>query len=81
MSDVKSNMRTHGINEQVVNSLTTNANIQSFSNIRLRYLRFRKYVRSVNIRLTSLTRAKCGTRSTLCWKVGNISGSTELFAL
>ena len=34
-----------------------------------------------NICLTSLTRAKCGTRSTLCWKVGNISGSTELFAL
>ena len=31
--------------------------------------------------LTSLTRAKCGTRSTLFWKVGNISGSTELFAL
>ena len=31
--------------------------------------------------LTTLTRAKCGTRSTLCWKVGNISGSTELFAL
>ena len=31
--------------------------------------------------LTSLTRAKCGTRSTLCWKLGNISGSTELFAL
>ena len=26
--------------------------------------------------LTSLTRAKCGVRSTLCWKVGNISGST-----
>ena len=36
---------------------------------------------AVYIRLTSLTRAKCGTRSTLCWKVGNISGSTELFAL
>ena len=31
--------------------------------------------------LTSLTHAKCGTRSTLCWKVGNISGSIELFAL
>ena len=31
--------------------------------------------------LTLLTHAKCGTRSTLCWKVGNISGSTELFAL
>ena len=31
--------------------------------------------------LTSLTRAKCGTRSTLCWKNPNISGSTELFAL
>ena len=31
--------------------------------------------------LTSVTRAKCGIRSTLCWKIGNISGSTELFAL
>ena len=31
--------------------------------------------------LTSLTRAKCGTRSTLCWKIRNISGSIELFAL
>ena len=28
-----------------------------------------------NICLTSLTRAKCGTRSTLCWKNPNISGS------
>ena len=36
---------------------------------------------NVYICLTSLTCAKCGTRSTLCWKVGNISGSTELFAL
>ena len=26
--------------------------------------------------LTSVTRAKCGIRSTLCWKVGNISGPT-----
>ena len=31
--------------------------------------------------LTSLTHAKCGTRSTLCWKILNISDSTELFAL
>ena len=30
----------------------------------------------ISICLTSLTRAKCGVRSTLCWKVGNISGST-----
>ena len=36
---------------------------------------------NIYICLTSLTHAKCGTRSTLCWKVGNISGSTELFAL
>ena len=36
---------------------------------------------TIYICLTSLTHAKCGTRSTLCWKVGNISGSTELFAL
>ena len=35
----------------------------------------------LNICLTSLTRAKCGTRSTLCWKILNISDSTELFAL
>ena len=34
-----------------------------------------------NICLTSLTRAKCGTRSTLCWKNPNISGSIKLFAL
>ena len=31
--------------------------------------------------LTSVTHAKCGICSTLCWKIGNISGSTELFAL
>ena len=31
--------------------------------------------------LTSLMRAKCGVRSTLCWKIPNISGSIELFAL
>ena len=31
--------------------------------------------------LTSVTHAKCGIPSTLCWKIGNISGSTELFAL
>ena len=42
---------------------------------------YRAVLVSASICLTSLTRAKCGTRSTLCWKVGNISGSTELFAL
>ena len=34
-----------------------------------------------NICLTSLTHAKCGIPSTLCWKIPNISGSIELFAL
>ena len=34
-----------------------------------------------NICLTSVSRAKCGIRSTLCWKIPNISGSIELFAL
>ena len=34
-----------------------------------------------HICLTSLTRAKCGVRSTLCWKNPNISGSIKLFAL
>ena len=31
--------------------------------------------------LTSLTHAKCGVCSTLCWKIPNISGSIELFPL
>ena len=31
--------------------------------------------------LTSVTRVKCGVRSTLCWKIPNISGSIELFGL
>ena len=35
----------------------------------------------IYICLTSVTRAKCGIRSTLCWKIPNISGSIELFAL
>ena len=29
--------------------------------------------------LTSLMHAKCGVPSTLCWKIGKISTSTELF--
>ena len=39
------------------------------------------FIKGQNICLTSLTRAKCGTRSTLCWKNPNISGSIKLFAL
>ena len=35
----------------------------------------------IYICLTSDTRVKCGIRSTLCWKIGNISGSTELLGL
>ena len=34
-----------------------------------------------HIRLTSVTRVKCGIPSTLCWKIANISRSTELFGL
>ena len=34
-----------------------------------------------DICLTSVTRAKCGIRSTLCWEIPNISGSIKLFAL
>ena len=41
----------------------------------------KKFVYNEHICLTSVTRAKCGIRSTLCWKIGNISGSTELFTL
>ena len=35
----------------------------------------------IYICLTSVTLVKCGIRSTLCWKIRNISGSIELFAL
>ena len=42
------------------------------------YLSVTEYVQWKCISLTSLTRAKC---STLCWKILNISGSVELFAL
>ena len=38
-----------------------------------------KYGLTPYICLTSLTRAKCGFPSTLCWKIGKISTSTELF--
>ena len=31
--------------------------------------------------LTSVTRVKCGIRSALCWKIANISGSTDIFGL
>ena len=36
------------------------------------------FVSLINICLTSVTRVKCGIRATLCWKIANISGSTEL---
>ena len=36
----------------------------------------RKYTKLDYICLTSVTRVKCGICSTLCWKIGNISGPT-----
>ena len=47
---------------------------------------FTEYLRNIpnnpkSICFTSLTCAKCGIPSTLCWKIPNISGSIELFAL
>ena len=36
----------------------------------------RKYTKLDYICLTSVKHAKCSIRSTLCWKVGNISGRT-----
>ena len=35
----------------------------------------------IQICLTSVTRVKCGIRSTLCWKIANISGFTDIFGL
>ena len=50
---------------------------------RLKYTYMSKggWFQTNDICLTSLTRAKCGVRSTLCWKIPNISGSIQLFAL
>ena len=36
--------------------------------------RIKKYICPI-----SVTRVKCDIRSTLCWKIGNISGSTDFF--
>ena len=36
---------------------------------------------SIYICLTSVTRVKCGVCSTLCWKIANISRSTDIFGL
>ena len=36
----------------------------------------RKYTKLDYICLTSVTHVKCGMCSTLCWKIGNISGPT-----
>ena len=72
------------VNEETVGKLTTYGQLQIlYSSIRIFLLKVCKHLNQsiIYICLTSLTRAKCGTRSTLCWKVGNISGSTELFVL
>ena len=45
-------------------------------NISWQYKVFKYY-----ICLTSVMHVKCGVRSTLCWKIANISGSTKLFGL
>ena len=54
--------------------------MESHSRLVIR-LQLQQWLYLIYICLTSLTRAKCGTRSTLCWTIRNISGSIELFAL
>ena len=49
--------------------------------IRAFWFKLKRKECTLNICLTSLTRAKCGVRSTLCWKIPNISGSIELFCI
>ena len=36
---------------------------------------------SLGTMLGHITHTKCSVRSTLCWKIENISGSTEFFGL
>ena len=46
------------------------------SNTAWHFLQAGTVVQAKYICLTSVMRVKCGVHSTLCWKVGNISGST-----
>ena len=61
-----------------INSLSLLFSFRLLSTL-LSLLKVNNYIKYIC--LTSLTRAKCGTRSTLCWKNPNISGSIKLFAL
>ena len=59
-------------------------NIKCFNSVPFLDQHNTKFVNLRNFKficLTSLTRSKCGIPSTLCWKIPNISGSIELFAL
>ena len=70
---------TRGIN-QAFQNVRNFFDLSGISAISLNFcLRYKK--NGNFICLTSLTRAKCGIPSTLCWKIPNISGSIELFAL
>ena len=61
----------------VISILSTNAYIMyiSFLLLLFTYVHVIRIL-SENICLTSTKHAKCGIRSTLCWKVGDISGPT-----
>ena len=66
--------------KQVATTYTSDIRLVNFSlPLQLSECKYESFVNYIC--LTSLTRAKCGTRSTLCWKILNISDSTELFAL
>ena len=65
---------------QRLNFLKVNLRIRMTYSLLLSVLTFIIVLFSAKLPLRQ-TRAKCGTRSTLCWKILNISDSTELFAL
>ena len=66
---------------EIVEIIQTECHLCILTRINRHWFRLRIPISISRICLTSLTRAKCGTRSTLCWKILNISHSTELFAL
>ena len=68
----------HHFDKHTTGDMVTSKKLQAFD--RLFYISA-KYKRYIYICPISVTRVKCGIRSTLCWKIGNISGSTDIFGL
>ena len=82
ISDLLTNFGgSNWIDREVEGTLVAISNIVETDTMRYMKVCSQKKQQNQYICLTSLTCPKCGIPSTLCWKILNISGSIELFAL